>query len=52
MWVGRLEIISVFVLLGIVYVGVKQLSYASAGAYHSSEMVASKIMHSKKKETE
>jgi trk system potassium uptake protein TrkH len=44
MWAGRLEIIAVFVLLGIVYLGIRRVMYFSSGVYRIGEKTAERMI--------
>jgi trk system potassium uptake protein TrkH len=48
MWAGRLEIIALFVLMGIIYIGIRRLTYISAEVYRSSEKVADNVLKHEK----
>lgn len=50
MWAGRLEIISVFVLIGIVYVGIQRARYIPTNVYQTGEKAARRIVKTKKGE--
>jgi len=44
MWAGRLEILAVFVLLGVVYLALKRATHISTEVYRTGEKAAEKII--------
>lgn len=49
MWAGRLEIIAIFVLFGVIYLAFKRAAYLSSEVYRSSERVAEEVIQARKR---